>query len=167
MYDYCGGVVDLREWEAQGIRNFDAGDLTVRTSTQWLRVPANEHHTNLIAKATLCFEGVDDGATDGWVFTMNEEVEVAHDHKPDYFPDYEYGGGTSLAVPWSLPAISRILNVDYWHFTDERSPSGEMPRARPLRWEDSEASSDAEMAVLRAAQQQRLEEEYGPVPAAS
>ena len=111
MHGYPGsyGCVTLRAWEAQGIRDFP------------LTAP-NEHHVNIRAEAVLYFGGVDDGATDGWVFTMNEEVWLAHDDDPDYFPDYDYGGRTSLTVPWPLVTVSRILNVKYW--PDTPRPNG-------------------------------------------
>ena len=146
------GEVTLRSLEAQDIRDFRAVNAERRL------IAPNEHHVNIWAKVILYFEGVNDGATDGWLFTMNEEVWLAHDQNPDYFPDYEYGGRTSLAVPWPLVTVSRILHVEYWPDSVERSPSGEIPRARPLRWEDSEASFSAGLDARSAAAEPRHEE---------
>ena len=61
-------------------------------------------------------------------------------------------------VPWPLVTVSRILHVEYWPDSVERSPSGEIPRARPLRWEDSEASFSAGLDARSAAAEPRHEE---------
>lgn len=111
MYSRVGDVA-LREWEAQGLRDFEGYEgpvnVEVRTLLEFERLELEQ----------------DDGLPNvhpdgGWAVKLVEHLSIARDTDPASSLDYECMDCKTQAVPWPLGTLNRIFHTRGAHALED------------------------------------------------